>query len=166
MENLFSFNFSYKIKFAISRKFELYNTNSYKSKYKMNKVTNTIIPNIKWAQRKDKLFVTIDATEVKNPKIDIVDGRILKFEGSNNEHNYRLEIELFDEVVKEDSKNVLETRNIFLNIKKKTKSPYWPRLIKDNHKYNWIGVEWRFFLEEDEEEEDDGQSFGNETSKI
>jgi prostaglandin-E synthase len=132
----------------------------------MSKVTtNAMIPNIKWAQRKDKLFITIDATEVKDPKIDILDGRILKFEGSNSEHVYSLEIELYDEVVKEESKNILESRNIFLNIKKKTKGPYWPRLIKDNHKYNWIRVDWRYFLEEDEEEEDDGPNFGNGQSK-
>ncbi len=40
----------------------------------------TTIPQIKWAQRKDKVFITIDVVDVKNPKIDIQDNHILKFE--------------------------------------------------------------------------------------
>ena len=39
----------------------------------------TTIPQVKWAQRKDKLFLTIDAVDVKNPEIDIKDNHILKF---------------------------------------------------------------------------------------
>jgi hypothetical protein len=42
--------------------------------------TKTTIPQTKWAQRKDKLFITIDVVDIKNPVIDIVDGRILKFQ--------------------------------------------------------------------------------------
>jgi hypothetical protein len=40
----------------------------------------TTIPQIKWAQRKDRLFLTVDVVDVKNPKIDIHDGHVLKFE--------------------------------------------------------------------------------------
>jgi hypothetical protein len=39
----------------------------------------TTIPLVKWAQRKDRIFFTIDAVDIKNPAIDIVDGHILKF---------------------------------------------------------------------------------------
>jgi hypothetical protein len=40
---------------------------------------STTIPQVKWAQRKDRLFLTIDAVSIKNPIIDIVDGKTLKF---------------------------------------------------------------------------------------
>jgi prostaglandin-E synthase len=123
-------------------------------------------PQIKWAQRKDKLFVTIDVVEVKNPQIDIVDGRLLKFQGSDSNHAYGFEIELYDEVLKEESKFSLDSRNIFLNIKKKTKSTYWPRLQKESGKLNWVGIDWKYYIDEDDEDEDSaGPNFGNEQSK-
>jgi hypothetical protein len=37
-------------------------------------------PHVKWAQRKDKLFITIDAVGVKNPQIDISNENVLKFQ--------------------------------------------------------------------------------------
>jgi prostaglandin-E synthase len=123
-------------------------------------------PQIKWAQRKDKLFVTIDVVEVKNPQIDIIDGRLLKFQGSDSNHTYDFEIELYDEVLKEESKFSLDSRNIFLNIKKKTKSTYWPRLQKESGKLNWVGIDWKYYIDEDDEDEDSaGPNFGNEHSK-
>ena len=64
--------------------------------------TNITIPKIKWAQRKDKLFITIDVVGVKTPQIDIVDGRTLKFQGTDETHKYAFELELFEEVVKEE----------------------------------------------------------------
>jgi prostaglandin-E synthase len=127
--------------------------------------TGVSTPNVKWAQRKDKLFVTIDAVEVKNPEIDIVDGKTLKFKGSDSNHTYAFELELYDEVVKEESKFSLASRNIFLNIKKKTKGPYWPRLTKNSQKLNWLQVDWTHYIDEEDEEEDSkGPNFGNEMS--
>ena len=116
------------------------------------------IPIIKWAQRKKKVFVTIDVVEVTNPMIDIVNGNILKFEGSDNKHKYAFEIELYDEVVKEESKFTLNSRNIFLNIEKKTSGPFWPRLTKENKKVNCIQVDWIHYADEDEEEEEETEA--------
>jgi prostaglandin-E synthase len=131
----------------------------------------TTAPHVKWAQRKDRLFLTIDAVNVKNPTIDIVDGKTLKFRynfinnhsGSTDEHKYAFEIELWDEVSKEESKYSFEGRNIFLNIKKKTKAPYWPRLTKQETKLNWLAPDWGYYVDEDEEDEDTNMpKFGNE----
>jgi len=130
----------------------------------MQTQSNVTNPIIKWAQRKKKVFVTIDAVEVKNPMIDIVDGKVLKFEGSDNKHKYAFEVELYDEVVKEESKYTLDSRNIFLNIEKKTSGPFWPRLTKENKKVNWIQVDWTHYADEDEEEESDSPKFANEQS--
>lgn len=64
-----------------------------------------------------------------------------------------MDLELFGECNKEDSKWTLDTRNIFLNIKKKTKGPYWNFLNKDKKKYNHIKVDWNLYIDEDDEEE-------------
>ena len=128
---------------------------------------STTTPMVKWAQRQDKLFLTIDVVEVKNPQIDIIDGRVLKFKGTDSNHTYALEIELYDEVIKEESKFSLDSRNIFLNIKKKTRGPHWPRLTKSSGKLNWLQVDWRYYVDEDEEDEESkGPMFGNEHSKF
>ena len=60
---------------------------------------------------------------------------------------------MYDEISKDESKYTLESRNIFLNIKKKTPGPYWPRLLKDEKKHPWIEVDWMYYAEEDEEDE-------------
>ncbi len=124
------------------------------------------IPKIKWAQRKEKLFITVDVVGVKNPQIDIIDGKTLKFHGTDETHKYAFEIELFDEVVKEESKFSLDARNIFLNIQKASKGPYWPRLTKDTQKLNWVGIDWTYYIDEDEEDEESnkGPNMANEQS--
>ena len=93
-------------------------------------------PQLKWAQRKDKVYITFDLFEVQNPQIDIVDGKVLKFSGTDKNHTYSLELEFFEEISKEDSKYIFATRNIFLNLKKKEKGDYWPRLTKNTGKLN------------------------------
>lgn len=110
-------------------------------------------PNIKWAERKDKIFVTIELNEVKDPKIDITEDNHLTFTGVAEGKTYSIDLELFGEVVKSESKWTLDTRNIFLDIKKKTKGPYWNYLNKDKKKHNFIHVDWNRFIDEDEEDE-------------
>ena len=127
----------------------------------------TQFPITKQAQRKDYLLVTINVVPVKPPTVDIIDGKKLKYAGSDGTTNFAFEIELFDEVVKEESKYTLDSRNAFLKIKKKTAGPYWDRLTKDNVKYQWIQVDWSRYVDEDEENEEsaqpdfDGQNFGD-----
>jgi prostaglandin-E synthase len=117
-------------------------------------------PNLKWAERKDKLFVTIELIEVKDAKIDIVNESRLTFSGTSEGKQYSLDIELFGEVNKEESKWTLDARNIFLSIKKKTKGPHWNFINKDKKKYNNIKVDWALYVDEDEEEEKMGGDFG------
>ena len=113
----------------------------------------TQFPMIKWAQRKDKLFITISVVHSKKPIVDLTDGKRIKYQGTDGSVNYAFDIELYDEILKDESKYTLESRNIFLNLKKKTSGPYWPRLIKDEKKYHWIEFDWMYYAEEDEEDE-------------
>jgi prostaglandin-E synthase len=131
---------------------------------------STQIPNIKWAQRKDRIFITIDVINMKSPLIDIVDGRTLKFSGTGeNKASYAFDLKFYDEVNKEESKYTLDSRNIFLNIKKKTKGPYWPRLTEGTQKLQWLNNDWNLYIDEDEEDEEKkAPAFGggNEMSKL
>ena len=127
--------------------------------------TKTQFPILKWAQRKDKLFITINVLHSKKPTIEI-EGKKMKYQGTDGSINYSFDIELYDEIDKENSKYTLDARNIFLKLKKKKEGPYWPRLTSDKVKYHWIEVDWVYFTEEDEEEEAkepnfEGQDFGD-----
>ena len=117
-------------------------------------------PQLKWAERKDKVYITFDLVEVQDPQIDIVDGKVLKFSGSDKNHTYSLELELFEEISKEDSKYVFATRNIFLNLKKKEKGSYWNRLTKSTGKMNFVNVDWNLYCDEDEEDEANAPKMG------
>ena len=109
-------------------------------------------PTLKWAQRKDKLYITINVVHSKKPTIEIK-GKKMKYEGTDGTKNYSFEIELFDEIDTENSKYTLDTRNIFLNLKKNKSGDYWPRLTFDKVKFHWIEIDWNYFVDEDEEEE-------------
>ena len=127
--------------------------------------TKTQFPILKWAQRKDKLFITINVVHSKKPTIEI-EGKKMKYQGTDGNINYAFDIELYDEIDKDNSKYTLDARNIFLKLKKKTEGPYWPRLTSDKVKYHWIEIDWTYFTEEDEEEEAkepnfEGQDFGD-----
>ena len=127
--------------------------------------SKTQFPILKWAQRKDKLFITINVVHSKKPVVEI-EGKKMKYQGTDGNINYAFDIELYDEIDKENSKYTLDARNIFLKLKKKKEGPYWPRLTSDKVKYHWIEVDWAYFVDEDEEEEGkepnfEGQDFGD-----
>ncbi len=46
---------------------------------------------VKWAQRKDSLYVTITLPDVKDYKVDVA-GDKLTFEGTSQEKRYQLEL--------------------------------------------------------------------------
>ena len=110
-------------------------------------------PTLKWAQRKDKLYLTINVVHSKKPSIEIK-GKKMKYEGTDGTKNYSFDIELYDEIDTENSKYTLDTRNIFLNLKKKKEGAYWPRLTSEKAKYHWIEIDWNYFVDDEDEEEE------------
>lgn len=54
-------------------------------------------PPIKWAQRKDRVFLTVDIRDIKNEKINLTD-KELHFQGESGPTNYEATIALFGEV--------------------------------------------------------------------
>lgn len=58
------------------------------------------MPNIKWAQRKDVVFLTVEIRDLKNEKIEVTDTSLI-FSGSSDDKNYHFTLEFFDEINKE-----------------------------------------------------------------
>ena len=109
-------------------------------------------PDLKWAQRKDRLYVTIDLPDVESPNIDLKPEGKLKFSGKVKDTKYAIDLDLFNDVIVEDSKWNLKGRLILLNIiKKDQEAEYWPRLTKEKMKHPHIKIDWDKWIEEEDE---------------
>ncbi|KAI8824415.1 HSP20-like chaperone [Fimicolochytrium jonesii] len=120
----------------------------------MTAATNTLIPEVLWAQRTDELFVTINVSDVEHPEVNL-SATGLKFTGASHGKEYSLDLEFFKEVDIEASKQNITARNLsFVIAKKATGEEYWPRLTKEKAKYHWLKTDFSKWKDEDEVEEE------------
>ncbi|CDW90495.1 UNKNOWN [Stylonychia lemnae] len=109
---------------------------------------------MKWAQRKDRVFITIELADFENQKIELTPEGQLKFQADSHNNVYAFDLGLFDQVDVEQSKWNTKGRNIILNISKKnTDTDHWPRLTKEKTKNAHIQIDWSKWVDEDEEDE-------------
>ena len=114
-------------------------------------------PNVKWAQRKDKVYVEVQLRDSKNEKIDLKE-TTLNVEGDSEGNHYVLTVELFAEVVPEQSKWNKTGLGISIVLQKKDVSAgYWTRLAKSNAKNQYITFDWSRWIDEDDEAEEGGK---------
>ncbi|RMZ57449.1 hypothetical protein APUTEX25_004283 [Auxenochlorella protothecoides] len=112
-------------------------------------------PPVQWAQRKDRLYLTFDLQDCKDPTIEVKNdeasqsGRV-SFKGNAHshatgpdEHTYSMDLELYGEIDDSDVKQVKTDRTVVLILAKKEEGPHWPRLLKaagrapSNVKVDW-----------------------------
>jgi len=119
----------------------------------------TLIPTLLWAQRKDRLFLTIDLQDAKDPKVVLENDEKdeygkLTFSGTAEGQPYLLEVEFFKAIDKDASKISISPRHVFLMVLKKGDSDHWPRLTKDSGRHlSHIKCDWDKWVDEDDEEE-------------
>lgn len=115
-----------------------------------NKEGEIIFPRMKWAESKDRVYITIQINEATEAKLDITQGSHLIFSCKSNNLKYGFDFELYKEVDRTESKWNTNTRNIFINLKKiNEKEPFWNFLRKDKNKNN-IFTDWDLYQEEEE----------------
>ena len=129
-------------------------------------------PPVRWAQRKDTLFVTIDLQGVKDPVLEVTAGKIT-FKGEAQSHGtgpethaYALELNLYDEINTDDVKENRTDRTLRLLIGKKEPGPFWPRLVKETGKVSYIKTDFDRWVDEDEEDEAPGLADGFDMSQF
>uniref|UniRef100_M4BVQ9 CS domain-containing protein n=1 Tax=Hyaloperonospora arabidopsidis (strain Emoy2) TaxID=559515 RepID=M4BVQ9_HYAAE len=113
---------------------------------------------VKWAQRKEALYVTVDLPDVKDEKVTLSNTN-LTFKGTSNGQEYEVTLDFLKEVDAESKESIWAKtdRNLhFYIVKKNQDEEFWPRLLTDKHleKTN-VKVDWSKFVDEDE---DEGQS--------
>ncbi|KAH6656846.1 HSP20-like chaperone [Truncatella angustata] len=131
-------------------------------------------PEVLWAQRssstdpeKNFIYLTITAPDVpKNSfKLDLK-ATTLKFEGHSDtlKRDFHLELEFYAEIDPENSKINHTSRNVELKLRKKElKEEYWPRLLKESKKLQFLKTDFDKWIDEDEQNEapeDDFSQFG------
>ena len=98
---------------------------------------DTKFPKIKWAQRAEFVLLTIEQADTENVVIDINELKnTLQFSATANGQKYGFDMELFEQVVKDESKWNTKGRNIIISVSKldKEQEEWWPRLTKDKTK--------------------------------
>ncbi|XP_022133466.1 uncharacterized protein At3g03773-like isoform X2 [Momordica charantia] len=110
-------------------------------------------PTLRWAQRSDKLFVTIDLPDAQDVKLKLEpEGKFLFSAISGAEKiPYEVDIDLYDKVVINESKANVGMRNIRYLIEK-AEEKWWSRLLKQEGKPPvFVKVDWDKWIDEDEE---------------
>lgn len=142
--------------------------------------TNAFVAPVKWAQRKDAIYVTIDLPDVEDEKV-LLDSKNLTFtyvvatlatlaptiiltccccRGTSNGQLYEVKLDFYKDVDVEatDSIWAKTARNVHFHIvKKERNADFWPRLLLDKalEKTN-VKVDWSKFVDEDEDVEPGG----------
>ncbi|KAF8006711.1 hypothetical protein BT93_K0886 [Corymbia citriodora subsp. variegata] len=110
-------------------------------------------PELKWAQRKDKVFITVLLPDAKDAKVNLEPDGIFSFSAKAGAENnpYELKLELFDKVNVEESKINIGVRNIFCILEKAEKE-WWKKLLRgDGKPPHYVKVDWDKWVDEDED---------------
>lgn len=110
-------------------------------------------PEVKWAQRLDKVFITVQLPDSKDSKVNLEPDGVFTFSGSagSENHHYELKLELFDKVNVEESKVNIGVRSIFCILEKAEKG-WWKKLLRgDGKPPHYVKVDWDKWVDEDED---------------
>merc|ERR1711976_4156 len=126
--------------------------------HKSNMANSRLHPAVVWAQRNDKLYLTINLEDCKDPTIKLEEDKLyfLSKAGADKKE-YEVSIEFFKPINPEESKYTVFPRNIPMLIVKKEDGPYWPRLLKDTSKQHWLKTDFAKWRDEDDSDTEGGQ---------
>ncbi|XP_019440866.1 PREDICTED: uncharacterized protein Os08g0359500-like isoform X9 [Lupinus angustifolius] len=125
-------------------------------------------PEVKWAQRVDKVYVTVQLADSKDAKVDLTPDGVFTFSASagTGDNQYELKLELFDKVNVEESKINVGVRSIFCVVQK-AENEWWKRLLRAEGKApHYVKVDWDKWVDEDEDEGGEPDLGGMDFSKL
>ncbi|XP_049931607.1 co-chaperone protein p23-1-like [Nymphaea colorata] len=118
-------------------------------------------PSVKWAQRSDKVYITVELPDAKDVKHKLeAEGKFL-FNATRDNVAYEVDLELFDKIDVEQSKANVGVRSIIYVIQKAEKK-WWSRLVKQEGKPPaFLKVDWDKWVDEDDEKGGADMDFGD-----
>jgi len=118
-------------------------------------------PAVLWAQRSDKVMVSIQLEEITEELIK-VDEHCLSFRGTSGGKVYVVDLQFNNDILPEESKQRKGGREYYFELKKKDPGPFWPRLLKDTKKHQNIKVDFSRWKDESDESDEE---FGGANNK-
>ncbi|XP_073054245.1 uncharacterized protein OsI_027940-like isoform X2 [Primulina eburnea] len=110
-------------------------------------------PEVKWAEREDKVYLTVQLADAKNPKVNLDPEGVFTFSASagTDDNLYELKLDLLDKVNVEESKINIGVRSIFCVIEK-TEAKWWNKLLRGGEKTpHYVKVDWDKWVDEDDD---------------
>ncbi|XXG79248.1 hypothetical protein AAC387_Pa09g0361 [Persea americana] len=110
-------------------------------------------PEVKWAERQDKVYITVQLPDAKNVNVNLEPDGVFTFNATagTGDQPYELKLELFDKVNVEESKINTGLRSIFCVVEKAEKV-WWKKLLRGDGKApHYIKVDWDKWADEDED---------------
>ncbi|XP_057519276.1 co-chaperone protein p23-2 [Amaranthus tricolor] len=121
-------------------------------------------PEVLWAQRSDKIYLTVALPDAKDILVKCEPEGLFKFSASGPQgENYECTLELFGAIVPEGCKTKTGWRNILCSIQKEQKG-WWKRLLKSERSPPYLKVDWNKWCDEDEEESDSDLAYDDDTA--
>jgi prostaglandin-E synthase len=118
-------------------------------------MTVVACPLVLWAQRADKVFVSVQLGDITEEQIN-VESDTLSFKANSQGKTWETKIEFNHCVIPEESTQKNMGREFLFELKKKDPGPFWPRLIKGTAKQQNIKVDFNRWKDEDDESDDEG----------
>merc|ERR1712232_1553688 len=116
---------------------------------------DTVYPPVLWAQRSDRLLISIDLQDCENVVVKFTETS-LTFSCNVGEKKYFVCLEFLHEINPKESTYGVLGRQTQINVVKKESGPYWDRLLKEEGKHWFLKGDWDRWVDEDEEDDDDG----------
>jgi len=126
------------------------------------------IPKFKWSQTKSKLAITVTIPGVKDEKVEFGDDTVTVSGKGRNGKSYGLDLKLA-KAIKKGTFSVDSNGAIYLNMRKKKKEAYWPRLLHTKptgELKRKMEVDWANWVDEEDLAEDDDDDVDEEDVKV
>ncbi|TKY46328.1 cytosolic prostaglandin-E synthase [Spatholobus suberectus] len=110
-------------------------------------------PEVLWAQRSDKVYLTVALPDAKDVTVKCEPQGLFSFSASGvQDESYSFSLELYGSIEPEGCKTKSGLRNILCSIQKGEKG-WWKRLLKSEEKpAPYLKVDWNRWCDEDDEE--------------
>ncbi|BBH10400.1 HSP20-like chaperones superfamily protein [Prunus dulcis] len=108
-------------------------------------------PEVKWAQRVDKVFITVLLPDAKDAKVKLEPDGVFSFSASAGaeNHHYELKLDLFDKVNVEQNKCWSEEYLLYLG---EGRESLVEKLLRGDGKTpHYVKVDWDKWVDEDED---------------
>ncbi|XP_030463628.1 co-chaperone protein p23-2 [Syzygium oleosum] len=122
-------------------------------------------PEVLWAQRSDRVYLTISLPDAKDVSVKCEQQGSFSFSAVGVQgESFSFSLQLYGAIVAEGCKTKMGLRNIFCTIQKEQKG-WWKRLLKSEEKpAPYLKVDWNKWCDEDEESPSDLGSDGDDAT--